>query len=116
MKLFKAVLLLLTLLLPGAANALQLDCGEYEVVGEYGGSGSRLLVGPGTNGQLPLTLVGSKVLSAFLPGRNFYRVKIAVLHKIGDEGGAVKLLSVDGLVLPTKHQLPFRKTSDATCE
>jgi len=115
MKLFSLAVLAF-LLLPTHALALQLACGEYELVGEYRPASSQFILSPGTEGELPLFLVGPQAVGGFLPEPgNHYRIGVRVERKVGDEGGVVRLLDIKGMELPSRNALPILSGKPGAC-
>ncbi|RYZ95125.1 MAG: hypothetical protein EOP11_25425 [Proteobacteria bacterium] len=117
MKLFKMGTMLLLLLLIGMrAEGMQLACGEYEVVGEYQDESNTLTLNPRSNGALPLFLTGPEVTNGFLASpENYYRVKIDIRRKVGDEGGTATLLSISGLALSPGNSIPTLSFKPHAC-
>ncbi|RZA05066.1 MAG: hypothetical protein EOP11_13700 [Proteobacteria bacterium] len=116
MKLFNALAIALLTICSPSALAMQLPCGEYEVVGEYDDASSTITLSPGSNGALPLFLTGAKTIDSFLPGPgNFYRVKINIRRQVGDAGGMATLLGVQGMELPTGSKFPIVRSKPHAC-
>jgi len=86
------------------AFAFEMECGIYEVTGKFERRTRSLIVYPGTASERRLGLYGKNVLSDFLGAEDlFYRTKVLVNRKVGNEGGLVKLIEV----LDTAHYDPM---------
>lgn len=115
MKPFSRGLVLILLLAASPAAAIQLPCGEHELIGLYHPAENILEVAPRTNGALPIFLTGTKVVTALGESAEYYRVKVEVLRKVGDEGGAARLREVVGLAEPSEFKNPVLASLPGAC-